>query len=330
MITAIFRFAPMRLSASLLPALLLSGCASDPVASVRQATTEATFLCGVLEVDARFSQERLALTVADQTYRLDQVISGSGARYLGKGPGNQAVEFWNRGDEATLTVGSQAYPRCVTASLDEVAGYRALGVEPDWSWTLGPGEAVLRLPHERRSFSAPRSVVREGPDGWLMPAADGPVEIRRSPGPCNDTMSERIYPDQVVLSFEDRQWRGCGTDPAGLLQVTAWQLVDRDGASVPADVQITMALDPEGRVAGKSACNRYFGRYRLADGKTLVFGPLASSRMTCPGPIMDWEQAYLAHFEGPLRFSIDERGRLELVDSTGVRLTFRPRPAAGD
>ncbi|MGC9455991.1 MAG: META domain-containing protein [Halothiobacillaceae bacterium] len=298
------------------------------MAGTTSAPIEAAFLCGAKEVGAVFTDEQLLLNLDGASYRLEQAIAASGARYLGTTSDGQSVEFWNKGDEATLTIGDRSYPRCVTRDPALDGRYRALGLEPAWSWTLGPREAVLRLEPARLSLSAPRSAVQEGPDGWLMPTADGTLEITRSPGPCSDTMSDRIYPESVQLSLGEQAWAGCGTTPAGMLQVADWQLQDWDGKPLPEDVEITLAFDETGQAFGKSACNRYFGAYRLADEQTLALGPMAASRMACAEPLMRWETDYLAFLEGPLQFSIDERGRLILTDGQGEALNFQPQTAS--
>jgi len=57
------------------------------------------FRCeGLGPVPARFGERDVELTLPDGVVALPQLPSGSGARY-----GNQTIEFWNKGDEATLT-----------------------------------------------------------------------------------------------------------------------------------------------------------------------------------------------------------------------------------
>ena len=77
---------------------------SDPIASV--------FQCGRTDVEARFMNRRMALFVDGLAYALQQADSASGARYTGS-DGPRKIEFWNKGDEATLTIGDQTYPTCL-------------------------------------------------------------------------------------------------------------------------------------------------------------------------------------------------------------------------
>lgn len=108
---------PLR-SSSLLLLALLAGCA-QPVPRTTPATPapgpvdgpEIAFRCGDTTVQTRFGQDAMTLTLDGRTLTLTQAISASGARYAGLGP-DGPVEFWNKGREATLTVGPRAYPDC--------------------------------------------------------------------------------------------------------------------------------------------------------------------------------------------------------------------------
>lgn len=72
----------------------------------------ATFLCdGLGPVEARFGSAQVVLLLPDgQTITLPQRLSGSGARF-----GDDTVEFWNHGDEATLTRTGTGYACGVAA-----------------------------------------------------------------------------------------------------------------------------------------------------------------------------------------------------------------------
>jgi heat shock protein HslJ len=70
------------------------------------------------------------------------------------------------------------------------------------------------------------------------------------------------------------------------------------------------------RVTGFGGCNRFSGSYASGEG-TLTFGPLASTRMACPG--LDTETAFLHALEGTRRFRLAGR-RLDLEDAKGTVL----------
>ncbi len=87
--------------------------------------------------------------------------------------------------------------------------------------------------------------------------------------------------------------------------------------SLVADSSISLHLAPDGRVAGNATCNRYIGAFTV-DGESIVFGPLASTRMACPtDDLAEQERAYLAALAAATTWSV--RGdRLELRDATGA------------
>lgn len=80
----------------------------DPVAT-------ATFVCADdKSIVAKFYPDEVALTLSDgRELALSQVISGSGARYAN---GDESIVFWNKGNTAFLTEGSDdnmTYKDCV-------------------------------------------------------------------------------------------------------------------------------------------------------------------------------------------------------------------------
>ena len=97
---------------SLLIAYLLAAGAhaqdQDPIAT-------ATFVCAdEKSIVAKFYPDEVALTLSDgRGLALPQVISGSGARYAN---GDESIVFWNKGNTAFLTEGSDenmTYKDCV-------------------------------------------------------------------------------------------------------------------------------------------------------------------------------------------------------------------------
>ena len=80
---------------------------------------------------------------------------------------------------------------------------------------------------------------------------------------------------------------------------------------------VTMAFDRAGRVSGSTGCNQYNAAY-TADGNTLRFSAVASTRMACADPAVDeQEQAFLRALEAveSLHFESD---RLDLRAADGA------------
>ena len=111
---------------------------------------------------------------------------------------------------------------------------------------------------------------------------------------------------------------------AANLENTNWTLVSYfDGTAIqqpPADAEVTLAF-ADGAAGGKSGCNRYQSAVTIGD-DTLRFGPTMGTKMACPLPVMEVEQAYLRALEMVATWRI-ANSMLELQDSGGrTILTF--------
>lgn len=121
---------------------------------------------------------------------------------------------------------------------------------------------------------------------------------------------------------------GCAGAPAAgpgaSLAGTDWVLTRLDGDPVPTDIGITLSFAADGRVSGYGGCNRYFGGYEQSGGERLRIGPLASTKMLCPGPGSKLEDRYLGALDAVDRFAAED-GRLQLLHGAGV-LVFTRAP----
>lgn len=71
---------------------------------------------------------------------------------------------------------------------------------------------------------------------------------------------------------------------------------------------------PGGKVWGNGGCNRFFGRFKITDGK-LYIGPLALTRRACAPAIMKSEQSFLRKLQAARAFKF-----------THIRLRLYLRP----
>ena len=94
-------------------------------------------------------------------------------------------------------------------------------------------------------------------------------------------------------------------------------------AGLDGESAVTLDLSEEGRAAGFDGCNRYFGEFRVEYGHQIVQGPMASTMMACPDPLMGLEQAYLTNLGEAVRL-FRRDGRLELENDSGVLLVYEP------
>jgi heat shock protein HslJ len=117
------------------------------------------------------------------------------------------------------------------------------------------------------------------------------------------------------------------TAPAGValapLEGTAWLAEDIDGGGVVDRVRSTLVFDAGQRVAGRAACNRYFGTYQQS-GDVVEVKPGGTTRMACPPAVMDQEDRFLAAL-GAVRKARREGDKLMLLDGDGrVRMRLAP------
>lgn len=151
--------------------------------------------------------------------------------------------------------------------------------------------------------------------------------------------------EAIAVDRFDRAWPGASCEggsggaavardsvPPGAAAIVGpeWTLVELDGRPVAPDASgraPTLLLTADGtRASGFAGCNRMTGRYELS-GDSLRLGPVATTRMACPPPMMQTEQAYTAALAATRRYRV--RGTtLELLDGDGkvrARLTSAGR-----
>ena len=112
---------------------------------------------------------------------------------------------------------------------------------------------------------------------------------------------------------------GVGEDITGI----TWTLVEVNGTPVDAaalNKPATLLFDGQGRASGSSGCNQFGGAYTM-EGAELEFGPIAMTRMACPGR-MDVETEYAAALEATRAWRVTD-GVLELLADDVVLARLR-------
>lgn len=88
---------------------------------------------------------------------------------------------------------------------------------------------------------------------------------------------------------------------------TLWELsgiiAHESVSSLPAGVSSTMSIHENNHVDVQYACNQGGGSVEVADG-TLIFGPLASTRMMCQPDVMDVENHVMSVLDGEVTYEI--------------------------
>ena len=191
--------------------------AAEPAAPAVADTIVAGFRCGDLLVGATFDNAagNVTLSINGSRRQLPQASSASGARYA-DAAGN---EFWNKGDDATLTLDGAAHECHVTddvspwdAARDRGVVFRAVGNEPGWLVEVEGGDApVLRAQLDMGARTVEAGPVARTADGFSGTAADGaPVVLKATGDGCVDDMSGQSFPASAELSVGEERFKGCG------------------------------------------------------------------------------------------------------------------------
>ena len=121
---------------------------------------------------------------------------------------------------------------------------------------------------------------------------------------------------------------GADTGPVtgNTLASTGWQLVsyNNENSQVPVATgsKITLKFNEDGSTGGSGGINLYFGSF-TQNGNSITFGPIGSTEMAGPQPLMDQESTYFSLLDSARTYYATE-STLQLSDATGrVTLVFR-------
>ncbi len=82
---------------------------------------------------------------------------------------------------------------------------------------------------------------------------------------------------------------------------------------VPEDAGLWLQFEVDGSIKGHAGCNSFFGSLETTD-DGVKLGPLRSTRMACPEPIMDRESAYLSALQQGTFFEVSGE-RMSALDA---------------
>ncbi|MEZ5753989.1 MAG: META domain-containing protein [Paracoccaceae bacterium] len=189
----------------------------------------------------------------------------------------------------------------------------ARGNEPFWSILATP--EGLRLTEPEGKGTVQTLPFTQATEGTILVLTTTDFTLRIDPALCRDDMSGMPYPFTATLLRAGTALNGCAGDPAALL-AGDWTVTALDTAPLPAGVDVTLSFG-DGRISGNSGCNRLSGGYAVT-GEGLSFSAIATTRMACPAPQMETEQAVLSALAGITRFDIAEDGQLLLQSGEGI------------
>lgn len=109
------------------------------------------------------------------------------------------------------------------------------------------------------------------------------------------------------------------------LEGTEWQLIQLGGTRIePQAGKFTLTFfAAENRLSGVGACNRLTGSYAAGQKQALHIGPVAATRMACPG--MERESEFIAALESATHYDMDGP-MLLLLDNGELRAVFQAVP----
>lgn len=193
------------------------------------------------------------------------------------------------------------------------APYRALGTEPGWTLSIDHGLIRYVGDYGRTRITTAAPEARPSFNGRRYVTPRITIDITR--GECSDGMSNRTYPERVMVTVGRRTVRGCGGTPiVAPVRVPAldgkWRIETVDGHALRGGRPATISFAGE-RISGNSGCNAFGGSYRFVRG-VLTAGPMISTKMACPGMPMVEEQAILGLLAQPLTVTASRDGKLAL------------------
>jgi heat shock protein HslJ len=112
-----------------------------------------------------------------------------------------------------------------------------------------------------------------------------------------------------------------GAAPADALAGTSWNVTGINNGkqavvSLAAGTTVTLVFGTDGSVSGNGGCNTYNGSVAV-NGDAISFGPLMSTQMACPQPVMDQETQFFAALAAASTFNIGG-STLTMRDSGGA------------
>ncbi|MCA1299492.1 META domain-containing protein [Stappia indica] len=210
---------------------------------------------------------------------------------------------------------------------DEAAlpAFTATGNEPGWSLKMAEDRFQLSLDYGSNTTSAPLGKL-EADDTTktyrTRTEDDRDLAVTITDALCHDDMSGMPYPMRVTLEIGDRSLNGCGGHPADLLTGAAWTVEDIGSAGIIDFSSTTLEFTADGRLYGRSGCNRYNAGYQLT-GESLTIGAAGVTNMACAPALMTQEAAFLEILSEVQRFDITQDGALRLIAGDGRTILAR-------
>ncbi len=280
------------------------------------------FLCGEKTLKLVERHQQVQLHLQDDVYHLQSVASASGAKYHSS---DGKVVFWNKGNEAMLSMAEFEWPGCARVSEDVLAlfPFRAHGNEPGWTLSANVDEVVLDWNYGQQHLVIPYPELKLTHSGFVLFSETNTslLKVNVLNSLCRDSMSGRPYPQHVELHYSDLHLSGCGGDSNALLTGKEWLVEDIASKGMVDFTRVTLEFDNKGRLSGHASCNHYTTAYEFNE-QLDIAAPIAT-RKSCAPALMKQEKRFLTLLSEVERMDFDASGALILSTANGRTLTAR-------
>jgi heat shock protein HslJ len=125
--------------------------------------------------------------------------------------------------------------------------------------------------------------------------------------------------------FAQENEANTGKKPEDLLK-TSWNLVsittDKGEATLLNQHGITLIIDEQGRISGKSGVNQYFGSFSMVNGK-ISWGQMGCTEMAGPPDKMDAENLYVKSLSQTTTYQIAQDVLTFFDAATKTKVVFK-------
>jgi heat shock protein HslJ len=228
---------------------------------------------------------------------------------------------------AISAIGLLALAACMPAGANAQSAaqpYHGLGTQPFWSITLD-GQTIRYEPASGPVISVPSPRPIIGFNGERYETRRLTVDITHVR--CSDGMSDRTYPDTVVLTVGGRKLRGCGGETAAssapaqsTLLEGAWTIQAVAGRRPVTGTHPEVRFQGT-RISGSTGCNNFGGAFRFDRGH-LTTGALISTRRACEPAANVQEQTVLKLLGQRLSVSRNRAGKLVMTGRSAQTLVL--------
>jgi len=119
------------------------------------------------------------------------------------------------------------------------------------------------------------------------------------------------------IAFVTMQGKQLGQIGSSGAEITAikWRAVSIGDEAIPANSGIYIRFEVDGSIEGNAGCNGFFGSLEQR-GSGVGVGPLGTTRMACPDPIMSREMSFIDAVQKTASFQ-STSDSLSLLDEEG-------------